>query len=67
MTYQKAEQQCYEREKIVGYNLHCDSFHYADLIIFFLLGWLLSRVIPILRDYFFHTQHYILCRIVFFI
>jgi hypothetical protein len=47
MTYQKAEQQCYERESRTGQNLNCDSFHYADLIVYFLLGFLLAKVIPI--------------------
>jgi len=55
MTYQKAEQQCYERESRTGQNLNCDSFHYADLIVYFILGYLSARVIPIVWRYLFHT------------
>jgi len=33
MTYQKAEQQCYEWEKRTGEYLNCGSYHYADLIV----------------------------------
>jgi len=56
ITYQKAEQQCYEREYRTGKDLNCDSFHYADIIVFFLLGYLSALVIKIILSFFFDTQ-----------
>jgi hypothetical protein len=62
MTYQKAEQQCCEREKWIGKNLNCESYHYADLTVFFVLEFLIAMVVPILwesrpRFYFLRSLH----------
>ena len=55
MTYQKAEQECYEREKRTGQDLNCERFHYIDIMLCFILGCLSARVIPIVWKYLFYT------------
>ena len=55
ITYQKAEQQCYERKYRTGENINCDSFHYADIIVFFILGYLSALTIRIIWKYLFNT------------
>lgn len=56
MTYQEAEQQCYERECRTGEKLNCERFHYADLITYFLIGYLSALVIQVVWRHFFRLR-----------
>ena len=56
MTYQKTEQQGYERKQWIGNYFSNECYHHADLIVFFILGYLSALVIQIIWRYFFDTQ-----------